>query len=231
MSWFNSQCWLDRFRPSVLWGEDDEIPGRDQDTELAGEEVPPRNQLLLAHHCGTRQGGWLTHSPRLCFQMSRWRRTSVSLWVPGHPGGVWEVSTWAWHLLSFWLRGVLQRWGEGRFPPDWQILRRSGSTVRHLIPHTVHSNSHAPSYMEIFYLFLVQTHNYQREWAAGPVCVWPQRDFGWIPRLLHQRPPWISASNWQLRSRYKNHSSSTCSQTGWARTPCLHSPATRPHHH
>lgn len=50
------------FRPTVLRREVYESPGRDQDTQLAWQEVPSRSQLLLAHHCGARYGQLHTSS-------------------------------------------------------------------------------------------------------------------------------------------------------------------------
>lgn len=48
-------------RPAVLWRKNYKSPGRDYNPQLARQEVPTRNQLLVAYHSGAwygRQHSW-----------------------------------------------------------------------------------------------------------------------------------------------------------------------------
>lgn len=56
----------------------------------------------------------------------------------------------------------------------------------------------------------VQAHSNHRQCAAGPVCVWPERDIRRLPRQLRRRPTWLS----DTVIRHEVHPPKACSQTG-----------------
>lgn len=132
--------WTTCFRPAVLWGEDNKGPGRDQDAQLAWQEIPTWNQLLLAYYCGAWYGGD-SHSQHADILFSKLFYTATDpltsslCFCLGTRSSMWSLISSSWRLtatvgLTMWRsltveRKMIHAWLEDtvaiRSHSKWQI--------------------------------------------------------------------------------------------------------------